>query len=418
MHKPIDLRNRIVGLELHKGGDLTPNDRNWRTHPDAQADALAGVIAEIGQADALLAYYSQRNGGRLTLFDGHLRRENWLDTTWPVLVTDLTDEEADYMMTVLDPLGAMAGADYGKLAGLVEQFQDDETVMAILSATQLEFEKLIGGGDGAASDGSDDGSEHSDRAAELQEIWQVQPGDLWQIGPHRLLCGDSTRPEDVTRLLDGEKPKLMVTDPPYGVEYDPHWRDEIVGEFGQRAARGAGAENDDLIDWSPAYRLAPCDVAYVWHAGRYAAEVQASLEITDYQIRNQIIWVKQHFAISRGHYHWKHEPCWYAVKKGATAGWIGDRTQNTVWEISSLNPAGRSEERVAHGTQKPLECMERPIRNHEGDVYDPFCGSGTTLVAAQNQRRRAFAMELKPQFCAVILQRMKDKFPDLEIKRL
>jgi DNA modification methylase len=147
----------------------------------------------------------------------------------------------------------------------------------------------------------------------------------------------------------------------------------------------------------------PGDVMYCWHADRHASKVQGNLEDAGFEVRCQIIWSKSNFPISRGHYHWRHEPCWYAVRKGATAGWIGDRKQTTVWEINlDRNVEG------GHGTQKPLECMERPIINHEGDVYEPFCGSGTTLIAAERQRRRCYAVELSPAYVAVTLQRWAD----------
>lgn len=247
-----------------------------------------------------------------------------------------------------------------------------------------------------------------DKAAELQRKWGTRSGQLWEIGRHRLMCGDSTDEKAVETLLAAHTPALCVTDPPYGVDYDPHWRDEIVGDFGQRAARGDGVANDGIADWSASWSLFEGPVAYIWHAGRHASAVQESLEKSGFVIRCQIIWGKQHFAISRGDYHWKHEPCWYAVRKGQTAKFVGDRTQTTLWEINSLNPGGRQEERVAHGTQKPLECMARPIRNHEGDVYDPFCGSGTTMCAAQLLDRICYAMEIEPKYVADALERLAD----------
>ena len=117
-------------------------------------------------------------------------------------------------------------------------------------------------------------------------------------------------------------------------------------------------------------------------------------------IRMQIIWVKQQLVISRGHYHHKHEGCWYAVRKGRTAGWIGDRTQTSVWEIANLNPMGGNKQeaktKTGHSAQKPIECMARPLRNHRGDVYDPFVGSGTTLIAAEQEGRTCYALDLEP----------------------
>jgi DNA modification methylase len=245
-----------------------------------------------------------------------------------------------------------------------------------------------------------------DKAAELNKKWKVKAGDLWQIGEHRLVCGDSTASETVLRLLDGAKPGICVTDPPYGVEYDANWRNEADRANGK-------VENDDKADWTAAWQLFAGSVVYCWHAGRRASEVQASLEIAGFEIRAQIVWAKSNFAISRGHYHWKHEPCWYAFRKGETANWIGDHSQTTLWEIDKPT---KSE--TGHSTQKPLECMARPIRNHEGDVYEPFAGSGTTLVACQNLNRKCYAIEISENYCAVILQRMSDAFPDLLIKRL
>jgi DNA modification methylase len=203
------------------------------------------------------------------------------------------------------------------------------------------------------------------------------------------------------------QPFLMVTDPPYGVEYDPEWRAEHDG--GGRHATGKVA-NDDRIDWAPAYALFPGNVMYVWHAGVYAAEVAIGVVGTGFQIRGQIIWRKQHFVFSRGAYHWQHEPCWYAVRKGQTAHWHGDRTQSTVWDVPNANPHGGSgqAEQTGHGTQKPVEIMRRPILNHtvKGEaVYDCFLGSGSTLIAAELTERICYGLEIDPRYVDVICQR-------------
>ena len=255
-----------------------------------------------------------------------------------------------------------------------------------------------------------------DRATELQKQWGTELGQLWEIpgkaGVHRVLCGDSTKEADVGRVTGGQKPFIMVTDPPYGVGYEPGWRDGIVGEFGAAARVKDAVANDDTVDWSSAYRLFPGDVAYTWSpGGDHVLETGRAIQEAGFQIRSMLVWRKQHFAISRGHYHWQHEPCWYAVRKGKAARWCGDRTQSSIWDIASLNPAGRQEERLQHGTQKPLECMARPIRNHgaEGDVvYDPFLGSGTTIVACEQLGRIGYGIEIEPKYVAVTLQRLKD----------
>jgi DNA modification methylase len=231
-------------------------------------------------------------------------------------------------------------------------------------------------------------------APPLPEKPVSKPGDVWWLGNHRLVCGDSTNPEVVAKCLNGVKPHLMVTDPPYGVEYNPGWRTD-AGVNKQR--RGAVA-NDERVDWSEAWALFPGSVAYVWHAGKHAAAVQQSLEKCGFEVRSQIIWGKNRFALSRGHYHWQHEPCWYAVSKGGDAVWVGDRSQSTLWQIDVQKLE------TGHGTQKPVECMRRPIANNSSPgqaVYEPFSGSGTTIIAAEQTDRICHAIELEPAYADV-----------------
>lgn len=253
-----------------------------------------------------------------------------------------------------------------------------------------------------------------DRAEELQKEWGTELGQVWQLGDHRLMCGDSTSADDVEKLLAAEKPLLLVSDPPYGIAYDPDWRNRADRANGKPlGARAVGrVTNDDRADWSAAWALFPGDVAYVWHSGIHSAEVQTSLENCGFTLRTQIIWAKSNMVISRGAYHGKHEPCFYAVRNGATGLWAGDRKQTTLWEIDKPM---KSE--TGHSTQKPVECMARPIRNHESRlVFDPFCGSGTTIIACEQLGRACRAMEISPGYVAVILQRFKDatgKTPEL-----
>jgi DNA methylase len=212
---------------------------------------------------------------------------------------------------------------------------------------------------------------------------------------------------DVARLLGPLSPQLMVTDPPYGVRYDPQWREDAG--LGRQRQTGLVA-NDDRIDWSMAYQLFAGDVAYVWHAGVHAGEVAAGLAAGGLQIRAQIIWAKQHFALGRGDYHWQHEPCWYAVREGKPSNWCGDRTQSTLWEVPNLNPIGgnREEEATGHATQKPVELMRRPILNHTvrgAVVYDPFLGSGTTLMAAEMCDRVSVGLDIDPRYVDMIITR-------------
>jgi DNA modification methylase len=228
---------------------------------------------------------------------------------------------------------------------------------------------------------------------------RVVNGDVWQLGKHRLACGDATDPATVKKLLGHARPRLMATDPPYGVGYEPEWRQQSL----KGGARAVGKVlNDHRSDWREAWKLFPGDIAYVWHAGLHASSVELSLAAADFRVRSQIIWDKGRLNISRGHYHWRHEACWYAVRKLKTANWQGDRKQTTVWQI----PHRRST--TGHGTEKPLECMRRPIFHHtlQGDaVYDPFLGSGTTMIAAEMTGRRCYGLELSPEYCGLIVAR-------------
>lgn len=227
-------------------------------------------------------------------------------------------------------------------------------------------------------------------------------GDVWLLGRHRLVCGDSTTVEAVDACLAGVKPHLMVTDPPYGVEYQADWRDAALG--GRAGGRATGAvKNDDRADWSEVWALFPGDVIYIWHAGNMAHTVADSLLAAGFEIRSQIIWAKSQFVIGRGHYHPHHEPCWYAVRRGATGHWAGDRKQSTLWQI----PKPQKSE-TGHSTQKPVECMRRPIENNSNPgqaVYDPFSGSGTTIIAAEMTGRACHAIELCPQYVDVAVRR-------------
>jgi len=202
-------------------------------------------------------------------------------------------------------------------------------------------------------------------------------------------------------------PHLMVTDPPYGVEYDPAWRAK-AGVNKNRKKLGP-VTNDDRADWREAWALFPGTVAYVYHGGLHSGVAQAALEAEGFVMRAQIIWAKDRLVLSRGDYHWQHEPCWYAVRPGeATAPRTDDRRQTTLWEIASTlwRIPARDDGGLGHGTQKPVECMARPIRNHHSlAVYDPFLGSGTTLIAAESLSRQCFGLELKPEYLQVAIDR-------------
>lgn len=327
-------------------------------------------------------------------------RKNGNDWLIPVVRgVELTDEEAEAYSVADNRLVELGGwddqvlsevlADLAAGPGLDGVGFDEEDLDALLAEL--------------APPKADPGAQ-TDRAEELREKWGTAKGQVWEVGKHHLMCGDSTSAEDVGWLLRGAEPLLMVTDPPYGVEYDANWRNEAAaeGKLAYAASRVRKVEGDNRVDWSDAYGLFPGDVAYTWSpGGDHVILTGQAIQMVGFEIRNQIIWAKPHFPISRGHYTYRHEPCWYAVRKGAQAHWVGLTNESTLWDIAlDKNVDG------GHSTQKPLECMERPIRNHEGDVYDPFVGSGTTIVAAERQGRQCYAMDIDPAYLAVSLERM------------
>lgn len=292
-----------------------------------------------------------------------------------------------------------------ELAGLLESLRRDQKLdIESLGFTAVELDLLL------KQSELDEATSDKEEIPDLPKRAVTKPGDIISLGAHRILCGDSTNAESVKRLFNGKSPFMMVTDPPYGVKYDPKWRNVDLHKSGVRTEK---IRNDDVADWAASYRLFPGNVAYVWHSGLHASVVAKNLIDNGFEIRAQIIWSKQNQVISRGAYHWKHEPCWYAVRKSGNARWRGGRAQTTIWEIANANPVGGTTEdgNTEHSTQKPTECMARPIRNHGGAddiVYDPFLGSGTTLIAAEKLNRSCLGLEIEPRWCDVIIERWQN----------
>ena len=395
--------------------EISNHEKNPKQHPDKQIRLLEESIKRFGWTNPVIL--SADN----TILAGHARVKAAIaagNDTVPCIRTKLTGQEADAYLLADNRLSDIAPYDRDILAELLSDLPkdlaeltgfDSVQVEALLSGEDIpDIEKFISDSQPEEPREEVDAEPQIDRAAELNEKWQVKPGDLWKLGDHRLICGDCTDPAVVERVMMGEKADLMVTDPPYGVEYDPSWRNEAA-EKGliSYAARSIGVvENDGRRDWTKAYQNISAPVVYVWHDGRYAKTIQQNLEDCGYVIISQIIWAKPTFAISRGDYHWQHEPCWYAVKKGNTHNWQGSRRESTLWKIER-----GCKEKTGHGTEKPIECMKKPIENNSSIgqiITDPFLGSGTTLIACENTGRKCRGIEISPDYCAVILQRFKD----------
>jgi DNA modification methylase len=375
---------------------LRPYGRNPRTHSDEQIAQIAASIIEFGWTNPVLI------AGDGTVIAGHGRldaaRRLGFDAV-PVLILDHLSESQRRAYVIADNQIALnAGWDDTVLAAELARLREDGVDLDLLGFGEDDLDRLL---DGLAGDG-DGGQTDEDEVPDPPVEPVTRPGDLWVLGRHRLLCGDATNATGVARLLDEKKPHLLISDPPYGVEYDPSWRNEAGVSA---TARTGKVPNDDRADWREAWALFPGSVAYVWHAGVHAKTVAESLEAAGFLVRSQIIWSKARFVLGRGDYHWQHEPCFYAVRKSATGHWQGARDQSTVWAIGN---ASEEDEATVHGTQKPVECMRRPMINNsarDDAIYEPFAGSGTTVIAAESTGRVCLAMEIDPRYCDVIVER-------------
>jgi len=367
---------------------LIPYARNPRKN-DAAVDQMCGAIKEFGFRIPIVA----KSDG--TVVDGHLRlkaaqRLGLVDV--PVaLADDLSEAQIKAFRLLANRSANWADWDDDLLA---LEFQDLRDLGFDLGLTGFEPGEIA-----AFLADPVVGLTDPDDVPAVPERPVTRPGDVWVLGAHRLICGDCTDASVVARVLAGVTPHLMVTDPPYGVAYDPTWRNRA----GVSATGRTGAVlNDHRADWREAWALFPGDVAYVWHGALHAATVADSLTACGFAIRAQIVWAKERLVMSRGHYHWQHEPAWYAVR--GTGHWTGDRKQTTLWSIPS-----RDQDAVTtHGTQKPVECMRRPMLNNSNPgqaVYEPFSGSGTTIIAAETTGRVCHAIEISPAYVDVAVTR-------------
>jgi DNA modification methylase len=384
--------------ERRSVASLIPYARNARTHSDAQVAQIAASIREWGWTNPVLI---DETGG---IIAGHGRvmaaRKLKIEEVPCIVASGWTDAQKRAYVLADNQLAQNADWDMDLLKVEIGELKTEGFEIGLMGFDAGFLDTLM-------ADPGTDGLTDPDEVPETPLNPVTVAGDVWQLGRHRLLCGDSTVATDVDKVLMGVRPLLMVTDPPYGVEYDANWRNEAKRADGTKIGASAvgKVQNDDKADWREAWALFPGDVCYIWHAGNMAHTVADSLLASGFGIRAQIIWAKSQFVIGRGHYHPHHEPCWYAVRdrQGATGHWAGDRKQSTLWQIDKPR---KSE--TGHSTQKPVECMKRPIENNSTPgqaVYEPFSGSGTTIIAAEMTGRQCLAIELAPEYVDVAVKR-------------
>ncbi|HUR46334.1 MAG TPA: DNA modification methylase, partial [Candidatus Saccharimonadales bacterium] len=398
---------RSIKIQMWPIDRLVAYVRNPRKN-DGAVDRMCGSIREFGFKIPCLV----RGDGEV--IDGHLRlkaaRKLGIGDIPVILCDEWTPAQVKAFRIMVNRSATWADWDEDLLAIELLDLQTSEFDLALTGFDSKEIDDLIL---------NDTPEEDATPALPLQPV--TFTGDLWLCGAHRVLCGDATDAEVIARLLGDRKPFLMVTDPPYGIELDSEWRDRAglngcgAPEPGHSKTRSKGhretsISGDTRADWSDAFALVPSlEVGYVWHASKFTREVLNGLLRIGFLHHQQIIWDKGRTVLTRTHYWFQHEPCWYVRKKNAP--WFGKAGKNsTIWDSPSPKfiMGGSDEEKFDHPTQKPVDLMRKSILNHTkpGElVYEPFLGSGTTLAAAEVTQRVCCGLELDPKYVDVVVER-------------
>ena len=471
-------RNRIKALEYVNSADLAAHPGNWREHPAAQAEALKGVLAEVGIAGALLAYRSERQGGALVVIDGHLRKDA-APQKWPVLILDVDDAEADYLLAVVDPLAAMAVADAGALDALLSSVQSGEAGVQAMLAQLAEGAGLYG-----PQDDPQDADPQIDRAEELRQQWGVSPGQIWRLPSrtpgqeHRLICGDCTDAAVVERVMGGDVINIAFTSPPYAEQRDydkssgfkPIPPDEYVNWWNgvqSNVANHIAPDGSFFVNIKPHAEgldthlyVIDLVVAMVrrwsWHfATEFCWERNGVPKSVSQRFKNQF---EPIYQFVRGR--WKMRPeavrhysdsvpvargegvgntSWANAQGGNGAmfggakrrknqtsktmsrsqGVPGGSTPGAFTSPGMAYPGNRlptfasTHEATGHTAAFPVGLPEFFIKAYSDEtdtVYEPFSGSGTTLIAAENLSRQCRACEISAPYVSVALQRYLDAF--------
>jgi DNA modification methylase len=394
---------------LDRPQDYPKNARKWS---QKAIDKVATSLREFGWRQPIVCDEHD------VIIIGHLRRQAARQegfTEVPVHVAaGLTPAQVRQLRLMDNRSHDEAEWDNDRLMEEMKELAAMELDLSLTGFDKAEFVSFLAGM----------GNTDPDEVPPVPEVATSRTGDLWLLGEHRLLCGDCTDPVALERLLGGRKPTLLVTDPPYGISLDMEWRDR-AGMNGLAAAQpsymrsrdgnpgytGATVSSDTRADWSQVFELVPSiQVAYVWHASVFTREVLNGLERIGFLYPQQIIWNKGRTVPCRTHYWYQHEPCWYVRKKNAPWFGKGGNANATVWDAVSPKFifGGSKEERCDHPTQKPVDLMVKSIVNHlepGGLVWEPFGGSGTTLIAAEMMERVCCCTELEPKYIDVIIDR-------------
>tara|TARA_R100000808_G_scaffold12753_2_gene31575 strand:+ start:1555 stop:2721 length:1167 start_codon:yes stop_codon:yes gene_type:complete len=371
----VKIKDRIIDFKRVKASSLHPHPRNWRTHPDNQKDALKGVLAEIGYADALVV---RKDGNGFQILDGHLRAETTPDAQVPILVTDLNDDEADKFLVTHDPLGALASTDDDNLKHLLAGVETDSQALTKMLEDMADLDIT-----------PNDGLTDEDDVPETPSDPITKPGDMILLGDHRLLCGDSTNADNMARLMDGERADVVLTDPPYGLG------DSVT------------KKNDyDAMDDSRENLLLLIDSVVGWCL-KNVNRVVLTPGVLNHFLYPQPTWTMAWFCpagVGRGPWGFC---CWHPILC------YGKDPRLSAGEGSYPDALVHQEGASCkeHPCAKPMEFWRWLLKrttNAADLVFDPFMGSGTTMIACESDGRRCFGVEISPAYCDVIVQRWEN----------
>ncbi|MFW6345240.1 MAG: DNA modification methylase [Halomonas sp.] len=413
-------QDRVVVTGLEDPGQLLANPRNHRIHPAIQQETLEAILDRVGWVAKVIVNRTTGN-----IVDGHLRVELAArrGERVPVDYVEMTEQEEMTVLATFDAITELAGIDQARLAETIGEIDmDDDTIAAFLAD--------LAGED--PNNAEEEGLTDDDDIPEPLETPYTRPGDVWTLGNHRLVCGDSLSRETYTALLEGRQAQAMWTDPPYNVNYE--------------GSNGKKIQNDHMDNDSfrgflrQAFTLATealeegCPF-YIAHADSEGENFRGAAREAGMNTTQCLIWVKQSLVLGRQDYQWQHEPILYGWRPGAAHRWYGERNKTTVWDQErpldelgkrdllemvkelreALNTTAQRFDKPArnadHPTMKPVRLITHHLKNssrREDLVLDPFGGSGSTLIAAEKLGRHARLIELDPIYCDVIIRRWQE----------
>lgn len=394
----MDLNVQHIALE-----QLVPYARNARTHSDSQVAQIAGSIAEFGFVNPVLV------GGDNIIIAGHGRvmaaKKLGLQTVPTIKLDHLTENQRRALVIADNKIAENAGWDEELLRLELQNLADEDFDLDLLGFDDVELDDLL------TSLDDDEAAALDENIPEVQENPVSRTGDIWIMGEHRLLCGDSTSEADMKKLMDGELADMVFTDPPYNVNYGDTAKDKLRSKGGAKAGRKI--MNDNLGDDFEAFLTAACKNMLAHTKGAlYICMSSSELDTLQSAFRNAggkwstfIIWAKNTFTLGRSDYQRQYEPILYGWKDGNDRYWCGARDQGDVWFYN------KPQKNDLHPTMKPVDLVVRGIKNSSKTldiVLDPFGGSGSTLIAAEHTGRQARLIELDPKYVDVIVRRWQE----------